>query len=90
MGLPPTRVVPADEICDFVGTVGAGEAAAVWVAEQQLELITTEQLRLAGVGRELVRTRQRQAMAQRVHRGVLHLGPALLLPGAVELAATLA
>jgi very-short-patch-repair endonuclease len=60
------------------------------VAKQQLELITTEQLRLAGVSRALMRTRLRQGTARRVHRGVFHLGPELMLPGAVELAAVLA
>jgi very-short-patch-repair endonuclease len=60
------------------------------VAKQQLELITTEQLRLAGMSRALMRTRLRQGTAQRVHRGVFHLGPELMLAGAVELAAVLA
>jgi very-short-patch-repair endonuclease len=90
IGTFPTTVVPADDVRDFVGAEGEGEHAAAWVARQQLELITTAQLRLAGVGRDLVRTRVRQGTAQRVHRGVLHLGPELMLPGAVELAAALA
>jgi len=39
-----TRVVPLDDVYDFSDRDGAGEGAAVWVARQQLELITTKQL----------------------------------------------
>src|ERR1700733_8672209 len=81
IGTFPATVVPAEDICDFVGAEGEGEHAAAWVARKQLELITTAQLRLAGVGRDLVRTRVRQGTAQRAHRGVFHLGPELMLPG---------
>lgn len=85
-----TRVVPVDAIWGFVADGETGEPAAVWVAKQQLELITTTQLRCAGVGRGLIRTRLRQGTAQRVHNGVFHLGTELMLPGTTELAAVLA
>jgi very-short-patch-repair endonuclease len=90
IGPLPTSVVATDAIRDFVGAEGTGERAALWVATQQLELITSAQLRLAGVGRDLIRSRIGHGTAQRVHRGVFHLGPELMLPGAVELAAVLA
>jgi very-short-patch-repair endonuclease len=86
----PTKVVPAEAICHFVGVRGRGEPAAAWVAAQQLELITVAQLRLAGVSRDVIRTRMRQGTIHRVHIGVYKLGTPVMLPAAAELAAVLA
>jgi very-short-patch-repair endonuclease len=86
----PTKVVPASAICQFVGVHGPGEVASSWVATQQLELITAPQQRLAGVTRDVVRTRMRQGTMHRVHVGVYHLGTPVMLPTAAELAAVLA
>lgn len=80
----------AEAICHFVGVNGQGEPAAAWVAEQQLELVTTTQLKLCRVSRDVVRARIRQGTMHRLHIGVYHLGTRLMLPRAVELAAVLA
>jgi hypothetical protein len=86
----PTKVVTPEAICQFAGVCGAGEPVASWVAAQQLELITTTQLRLAGVSRDVIRTRMRQGTMHRVHISVYHLGTPVMLPAAAELAAVLA
>jgi len=86
----PTKVVEADAIWGAVGVRGPGEVVASWVAGQQLELITAAQLRLAGVSRDVIRTRVRQGTMHRVHIGVYKLGTAVMLSGANELAAVLA
>jgi very-short-patch-repair endonuclease len=86
----PTTVVTEEAICQSVGVRGPGEPVATWVAAHQLELITTAQLRLAGVSPDVVRTRGRQGTMRRVHIGVYHLGTPLMLPGARELASVLA
>ncbi len=86
----PTTVVATEAICQSVGVRGPGEPVAAWVAAHQLELITTAQLRVAGVSPDVVRTRMGQATMHRVHIGVYHLGTPLMLPGARELAAVLA
>jgi very-short-patch-repair endonuclease len=86
----PTSILSAEAICHFVGVNGCGEPAAAWVAQQQLELITTAQLRLCGVSRDVVRARMGQDTMHRVHVGVYHLGTRVMLPHAAELAAVMA
>jgi very-short-patch-repair endonuclease len=86
----PTTVVRDEAICQSVGVRGPGEPVAAWVAGHQLELITTAQLRVAGVTPDVVRTRMGQGTMHRVYIGVYHLGTPLMLPGAAELAAVLA
>jgi very-short-patch-repair endonuclease len=73
-----------------VNADGGGEHVAARVAAQQLELITAEQLRVAGVGRGVIHTRRRQGTLRLVHTGVYLVGSKLMLPGAWELAAVLA
>lgn len=90
IGAFTTSVVSLDAVCHFVDVNGPGEHVASWVAGQQLELITSEQLRAAGVGRGIVRTRRRQRTLHVVHQGVYHLGTGVMGPGANELAAVLA
>jgi very-short-patch-repair endonuclease len=82
--------VLADAICHFVRAHGPGERAAAWVAEQQLQLITSDQLRHCGVSKDVVAARIRQGMMHRVHIGVYRVGTRLVLPNAPELAAALA
>jgi very-short-patch-repair endonuclease len=86
----PAKLVAADAICQSVGVRGPGEPVASWVAAQQLELITSDQLRLSGVSRDVIRARVRQGTLHKVHIGVYHLGTNVMLPGANELAAVLA
>jgi very-short-patch-repair endonuclease len=86
----PVKVVTPEAICQFAGVRGAGEPVASWVAARQLELITATQLRLAGVSRDVVRTRMRQGTMHRVYVSVYQLGTPVMLPGAAELAAVLA
>lgn len=83
-------IVAAPAICQFVGVHGRGEPVAAWVAAQQLELITFEQWRLAGVSRDVIRARMKQGTVHRVHIGVYRVGVGPMLPGALELAAILA
>jgi hypothetical protein len=90
MDSPTTTVVEPAALCHFVHGNGAGERAAAWVAAQQLELITVEQLRAAGVGRGIVHTRRRQGTLHRGHTRVHLMGTKVLLPGAVERVAALA
>ena len=61
-----------------------------WVANQQLALITTHQLYVAGVGRGEVRRRVERGMLHRRYRGVYLVGHPIPLPGASELGAVLA
>lgn len=86
----PTKVVSPDVICQFAGVHGRGERTASWVAAQQLELITANQLRLAGVSRDVTRTRMAQGTMHRVYIGAYLLGTPVMLPSAMELAAVLA
>jgi very-short-patch-repair endonuclease len=61
-----------------------------WVADQQLGLITTQQLEAAGVGRGAIAARRARRVLHPVHRGVYLVGHSTLLPGARALAAVLA
>jgi len=85
-----TRVVALNEVCDVLRTRGGGEGAAAWVARRQLDLITTAQLRAAGLSRGMIATRQKRGTLHRVHQGVHLFGTGAMLPGATELAAVLA
>jgi very-short-patch-repair endonuclease len=78
------------DVCDFSDIHGAGEGAAVWVAGQQLDLVTTKQLAVAGVTERMITIRHRRGTLHRVHQGVHLLGTGAMLPGARELAAVLA
>jgi very-short-patch-repair endonuclease len=60
------------------------------VACQQLELITTPQLRAAGISKDATATRRSRGSLHRIHHGVYLFGSPLMLPGARELAAVLA
>ncbi len=69
---------------------GPDEDAVSWVAARQLALITTDQLRIAGVGRGGVRRRSENGTLHRQYRGVYLVGHPIPLPGARELGAVLA
>ena len=84
------KVVSAREVWRFVHSEGGGEAAVLWVADQQLALITTLQLHIAGVGRGGVRRRLDNGTLHRRYRGVYLVGHPIPLPGAAELGAVLA
>jgi predicted transcriptional regulator of viral defense system len=61
-----------------------------WVADQQLGLITTQQLEAAGVGRGAIAARRARQVLRPVHRGVYVVGHSTPLPGARALSAVLA
>jgi very-short-patch-repair endonuclease len=84
-----TLPTPAD-LCAVVQANAGGERAVNWIAARQLALVTTAQLRLAGVGRGFAESRCAKGSMRRLHRGVYVMGSAPLLPGARELAAVLA
>ena len=84
------KIVSAPELWRFVHAKGGGEGAILWVADQQLALITTLQLHIAGVGRGGVRRRLENGTLHRRHRGVYLVGHPIPLPGANELGAVLA
>ena len=84
------KVVSVPELWRFVHQSGGGEAAVLWVADQQLALITTLQLHIAGVGRGAVRRRLENGTLHRRYRGVYLVGHPIPLPGAHELGAVLA
>lgn len=84
------RIVSPAAIFHFM-QAGAGSGPAVaWIAAQQLSLITTLQLNLAGVNRGAVAARVANASLHRRHRGVYLVGTPVPPPGAAELAAVLA
>jgi very-short-patch-repair endonuclease len=84
------KVVSVPELWRFVHATGGGEATVLWVADQQLALITTLQLHIAGVGRGGVRRRLENGTLHRRYRGVYLVGHPIPLPGARELGAVLA
>ncbi len=61
-----------------------------WIAAQQLGLITTSQLQLAGIGRRAIESRAHRSLIHRIYRGVYLVGNPIPLPGARELGAVLA
>ncbi len=69
---------------------GRRDRLVSWVAEQQLELITTRQLNLVGLHSEAIARRCRNGQLHRVHLGVYLAGPRIWQPGGRELAAVLA
>jgi very-short-patch-repair endonuclease len=68
---------------------GGGERAALWIAGQQLLVITTQQLNLAGLTRHAIAGRHSRGTLRQIHRGVHVLGAGTPLPGGYELAACL-
>lgn len=84
------KVVSVAALWRFVHAHEGGEAAVQWVANQQLALITTHQLQVAGVGRGAVRRRVEEGTLHRRYRGVYLVGHPIPLPGARELGAVLA
>jgi very-short-patch-repair endonuclease len=84
------KVVSVGELWRFVHARGGGEVAVQWVADQQLALITTHQLHVAGVGRGEVRRHVEHGTLHRRYRGVYLVGHPIPLPGARELGAVLA
>jgi very-short-patch-repair endonuclease len=74
----------------FVHAEGGGDRAVVWVADQQLGLITPRQLATAGVGRGAITARRARGVLHQMFRGVYLVGHATPLPGALEFAAVLA
>jgi len=84
------RIVSLEEVWHVVqGGVGP-DAAVTWVAEQQLALITTPQLHVAGVRRGSVEWRLASGTLHPRHRGVYLVGHGIPVPGAIELAGVLA
>lgn len=69
---------------------GGGDRAVAWVADQQLGLITTQQLDAAGVDRGAIAARRARRVLHPVHRGVYVVGHSTLLPGSRAVAAVLA
>jgi very-short-patch-repair endonuclease len=84
------KLVEAGELCEFVRSCGGGDLAASWVAGRQLALITSQQLKAAGIDKDAIAVRRRHALLHRVHHGVYLWGQPTMLPGARELAAVLA
>ncbi len=84
------KLVSLNSICEFVRAHGEGDAAATWVAAQQLALITTRQLLAAGISHDAAATRRKRGTLTRVHHGVFSWGSQIMLPCARELAAILA
>jgi very-short-patch-repair endonuclease len=85
-----TRIVPVMEVCRVSAKYPGGEQRAGWVARQQLNLVTTGQLRAAGISDGMICTRRKRGTLHRIHQGVYLFGTDVLLPGAPELAAVLA
>ncbi|MBV8221329.1 MAG: DUF559 domain-containing protein [Solirubrobacterales bacterium] len=83
-------VVSRAALSHFLHTWGGGDPAVAWVADQQLGLITTLQLELAGIGRGAIAARRARRTLHTVFRGVHLVGHPALLPGALEFAAVLA
>jgi very-short-patch-repair endonuclease len=83
-------VVSRAALSHFLQTWGGGDPAVAWVADQQLGLITTLQLELAGIGRGAIAARRARRTLHTVFRGVHLVGHPALLPGALEFAAVLA
>ena len=69
--------------------VARGDPAVAYVAGQQLGLVTTFQLYIAGVTRGSIESRWARGLLHSVFRGVHLVGHSVLLPGARELAARL-
>lgn len=84
------KLVSRRELWGFVQANGAGDRAAVWVASQQLGLITTAQLQAVGINRGRIEVRVKRGTLHRVHRRVYLVGHHIPLPRAAELAAVLA
>src|ERR1700729_3369607 len=84
------EVVSVGELWRLVHFREGDEDAVSWVAGRQLGLITTDQLRIAGVGRGGVRRRSENGTLHRQYRGVYLVGHPIPLPGARELGAVLA
>jgi very-short-patch-repair endonuclease len=82
--------VSARALRHFVRREGARDVAVAWVADQQLGLITTQQLEAAGVARGAIAARRARHVLRPVHRGVYLVGHATLVPGARALSAVLA
>ena len=84
------KILSLGEVWRVVQAGVGPDALVAWVADQQLGLITTPQLHVAGVRRGSVEWRLATGTLHRRHRGVYLVGHGILVPGAVELAAVLA
>jgi very-short-patch-repair endonuclease len=84
------KVLTLGEVWRVVQAGLGPDAAVAWVGDQQLGLITTPQLHVAGVRRGSVEWRLATGTLHRRHRGVYLVGHPIPVPGAVELAAVLA
>jgi len=85
-----TRIISRDAARDVIRANGVGDAAAAWIARHQLNLITTGQLLLAGIGHGAIETRCRRCTLTRIFHGVYLWGQPPMLPAARELAGVLA
>jgi very-short-patch-repair endonuclease len=84
------KVVSLGEVWRVVQGGAVADAVVAWVADQQLGLITTAQLHVAGVHRGSVEWRLATKTLHRRHRGVYLVGHGIPVPGANELAGVLA
>jgi len=84
------KVVSTAVICAHKHAGEGREAALAWIAAQQLGLVTTEQLRLAGIERGSVRHRVKIGRLHPLHRGVYLVGHSVPHPNVPLLAAVLA
>jgi very-short-patch-repair endonuclease len=84
------KIVPLETVWDVVRAYGPGERVVEWVANQQLALITTAQLRAAGISQHAISRRCRRRSLHRVHQTVYLYGSRIMVPGALEFAAVLA
>jgi very-short-patch-repair endonuclease len=82
--------VPLGALRHFVHVEGGGDRAVIWVADQQLGLITPRQLATAGLGRGAIACRRARGLLHSWFRGVYLVGLATPLPGAAEFAAVFA
>jgi very-short-patch-repair endonuclease len=84
------KVVSSAAICRHKHAGEGREATISWIAAQQLGLVTTEQLRLAGIERGAVGHRVKIGRLHPLHRGVYLVGHPVPHPNVPLLAAVLA
>ena len=84
------KLVALPSICAVLRRGEPRDRIVSWVAQRQLNLITTRQLNAAGLTSEAIALRCSKGLLHRVHQGVYLVGPQVWLPNARELAAILA
>src|SRR5580704_5319588 len=74
------KIVPVVEVCEVSAKYAGDERVAGWVARQQLNLVTTKQLRAVGISDGMIRTRRQRGTLHRLHQGVYLFGTTVMLP----------